>query len=381
MKDEIRVLHLADAVNRYDFIDNVVRHVSRDCFDVAVATFEAEANILAPNYAEIGIPHFSLNCTAKASYALGVARLARIFRTWKPDIVHAHHFDPNVLAWAAARLDRKVAIVVGRHYSDAIYLNSSGWRRSLRLYLEEQVNSNAAGIVSPSSAIQDLLVLRQGVAPRKVRVVPYAFDPARYPPISAAERARTRDELGLHGHFAIATVGRLYRDKGHRYLAQALHILAGQTPDLLWLIVGDGPDRASLEALVKRGGVDSQVRFLGWRKDAIRIMGCVDSVVQPSLQEAYSQAMVEALWMSAPLVMTRVSGAEDLLTDGETALLVPPSDVEALVAAVQRLHGDPTLRAKLSSQGRAHVAATLCLSVIVPRMEDLYRQVMDEPKR
>lgn len=372
----IRVLHLADVVNRYDFIDNVVRNLDRSRFEVEVATFTAESNILAPNYGEAGVAHTVLPARSRASYPLTAWRLASLARRRRIDVLHAHHFEPNAVAWLASQLRRSVRVVVGRHYSDAIYLNSTGARRRALLAVEGRVNARAARIVAPSTMIRDLLVRRQGVPAGKVDVVPYAFDLSRYALPSEAERGRAREALGISGRFALATVGRLYKDKGHRFMIEALQKIAPAVPELVWLVVGDGEDRTELGELVERAGLAERVRFLGWRKDAIEIMGAVDAVVQPSLQEAYSQAMVEALAMAVPLVVTDVSGAPDLVTSGETGILVGRGDAVALAGAVGELFADPAMRQRLGRGGRALVESRLTIPSIVPLYEAVYERAV-----
>ena len=112
----------------------------------------------------------------------------------------------------------------------------------------------------------------------------------------------------LTSRFGVVTIGRLFHDKGHRYMIEAVRQVREDLPDLVWLVVGDGPDRAALEEAIRQDGLAECVRLLGWRSDALQINGAVDAVVQPSIQEGYSQVMAEALWMGTPLVTTDVSG-------------------------------------------------------------------------
>ena len=373
----IRVLHLADVVNRYDVIDNVVRNLDPSRFDVEVATFTAESNIHPPDYEAAGVVHSVLGANGRKDYPAAALRMARLLRKRDIDIVHAHNFDPNAVAWLATQLRPSARIVVGRHYCDAIYLNSFGARQRANLAIERLVNRRATRIIVPSTAIRDLMIGRQGVPAGKVDMIPYAFDPSHYELPTAKDRAEVRADLGLSSCFAVATIGRLYRDKGHRYMVEAVRQVAQDLPDLTWVIVGDGPDRAQIESAVDQDGLAGRVRVLGWRKDALRLLGAMDAVVQPSLQEAYSQVMAEALWMSRPLVMTDVSGAPDLVTDGETGLVVPRADAGALARALRDLYADAALCERLGRQGRRHVEARLAIPAILPRYEDSYLRAME----
>jgi glycosyltransferase involved in cell wall biosynthesis len=156
---------------------------------------------------------------------------------------------------------------------------------------------------------------------------------------------------------------------------QALRELAGELQDLVWVVLGDGPDEASLRESVRGAGLEDRVRLAGWRTDAIKIVAAVDAVVQPTLQEGFSQAMVEALWMGVPLVITEVSGARDVIDPGRSGLLVPPADPGALAAAIRELHADEALRGTLARNGHADVERRLTLGRVIPRFEELYTRI------
>jgi glycosyltransferase involved in cell wall biosynthesis len=106
------------------------------------------------------------------------------------------------------------------------------------------------------------------------------------------------------------------------------------------------------------------------------LMAAMDAVVQPTLQEAFSQVMAEALWMGKPLVITDVSGATDVIRDGENGLLVPKADPNALAGAVARLVADAPLRARLGAAGRAYVEGHLTIEKIIPMYEQVYLRAM-----
>lgn len=369
-------MHFADVINRYDFIDNVVRNVTEPRFHMSATTLVSKTNIKAPEYNSAGIRNFVLGACSRREYPVTVFRLARILRGEKIDVLHAHHFDPNMIAWAATRLHPATRLVVGRHYSDDHHAYLDGLKRQGYLGAEALVHHAAARIVVPSTMIRDLLVGRQHVSASKVSVIPYAFDVERYRWPNPAQRARLRAELGIGDGFAFATVGRILPKKGHRYLLTALTELAADLPDAVWIVLGDGPSRGELEQGVRRAGLADRVRFLGWRTDALEVMAAADVIVQPTLQEAYSQVMVEALWMGTPLIITEVSGATDLLYSGRTGMLVPRADSPALARAIRTLHANPALRAALAGAARELVEAKLSLKRIIPLYEAVYAGAM-----
>jgi glycosyltransferase involved in cell wall biosynthesis len=363
-------------INRYDFIDNVVRNLGAG-FSASAVTYGTTANIEAPEYERDGIEHVTLGVAGRADFPRAVARLAALLRGQRADIVHAHHFDPGAIAWAATRLHPRTRLVIGRHYSDDHLAYLRGVKRRAYLGAEAVVHAGASRIVVPSTMIRRLLVERQGVRADKVVVIPYPFDPARYRAPPDEELRRIRATLRLTDRFVVATVGRIVPKKGHRFLVQALGALARTLPDLVWVVLGDGPQRRELEAQVGAAGLSEIVRFTGWRTDALAVIAAADVVVQPTLQEAYSQVMVEAQWMGTPLVITEVSGACDLISSDETGIVVPRRDPDALAAAIGRLHGDPALGRRLASTARARVAAELVPARVIPRYESAYAAAME----
>jgi len=373
----IRVLQFADVVNRHDFVDVIVRHADRSRFLVGVCTRTNLSNIADPAY-DSSVPHWVIRGKSRLCLPWTVLNLARLLRSWHADILHTHHYDQAVIGWLATRICPATRLVVGRHYWDSIYQLSQGARRKALLKIEGLSNRAASRIVVPSKDAADLLAGRQGVDPGRIDLVPYAFDPDRCPSLAEGDVRRIRDEFGLEGRFSIGSFGRLHVEKGQHYLLQAVAELRKRVPQVAVLLVGEGPERPSLEKEIRGSGLEHTVRLLGHRRDAMAVMSAVDAVVQPSLHEAFSQVMAESMWMGKPLVMTDVSGAPDVIRDGENGLLVPRANPEALCAAIERLIADPALRDRMGTTGRLFVERNLTVGRIVPRYERCYIQVLDQ---
>lgn len=162
----------------------------------------------------------------------------------------------------------------------------------------------------------------------------------------ASERLEARATLGLGPEERVVMgVGRLARIKGFDLLAQA-HALV-RTPGLRFLLVGDGPERPALE----EGGVE----LLGERADAARLIAAADVVVCPSRSEGFPQVPLHAAAAGVPVVATSVGGQSEVVLDEETGLLVGPDNPASLARAIDRLFGDPSLRARLGQGARARL--------------------------
>src|SRR5829696_4976341 len=175
----IRVLQFADIVNRHDFIDTIVQRADPSRFEVGVCIRSDESNIAAPVYRE-RTPRWVLNGTSRREGLRAAWQLARILRAWKADILHAHHYDQAVIGWMATRIYPRARLVLGRHYSDAIYRLPSSMKRKAFLGAERSVNNGAKRIIVPSVLIREILTERQGVRPDKVDLIPYGFEPEKY---------------------------------------------------------------------------------------------------------------------------------------------------------------------------------------------------------
>ena len=156
-----------------------------------------------------------------------------------------------------------------------------------------------------------------------------------------------RGALGLdRDRLVVGGVGRLHEQKGWDVLCRAAPLVRKELPDALFAVVGDGPERESLESIPEC----SEVRFLGYRSRAASLIPAFDVLAVPSRYEGLGLVPLEALFQGVPIVATSVEGLGEVL--GDCAVLVPPDNPEALAAGIVRAASDPELRADLTSRGR-----------------------------
>ncbi len=182
----------------------------------------------------------------------------------------------------------------------------------------------------------------------------------------------TRAELGLEpGVVYLATVGRLVRRKNLSSLVAALSRLGRDEVQLL--IIGDGPEQSALEAQAQQLGVAQRIQFRGFvpEETKYQLLQAADVFVLPSLHEAFGLVYLEAMHCGLPVVAGRPGGQEDYLSDGRTGFLVPHADIDALVAALQRLVIDPELRATMSQYNRT-VAQRFSVAATADEYETLF---------
>lgn len=161
----------------------------------------------------------------------------------------------------------------------------------------------------------------------------------------------------------LLAMGRLHRNKGFDIAIRALALIPGAQ----LAIAGEGPERAALEALAREAGVAERVAFLGWRSDVGALLAACDVFVCSSRHEPLGNIVLEAWSASRPVIAAAAQGPSELIADGETGLLVPPEDAQALATAIRGVLDDPQRAARLAQAGRAAYARDFTEAAVVAR--------------
>ena len=189
--------------------------------------------------------------------------------------------------------------------------------------------------------------------------------------------AEARERLQVSG-FVVGTVGRLEEQKGHADLLNAWPDLRREIPDLTLLIVGGGRRQEALQRRVGELGALGRVRFLGTRRDLPLIYRALDLYVQPSRWEGLPLALLKAMGAGLPAVATRVSGIEEVITDGVNGCLVAPGHPEALAQAILSLYRHPGTRARLGKEAMGTVRAHYSQEAMLARLEEIYLELWQQ---
>lgn len=227
------------------------------------------------------------------------------------------------------------------------------------------VNSRAVGGRFPSAA------------QARVRCVHNGVDLARFAPRQVPPTLRGRLALPA-GVPLLVSVGRFVPYKGYHHLLEAARLVAQARPEAHWLLVGDGELRGKLEAQCRGAGLESRVRFLGWREDVPDLLALSDLFVLPSLGEHFGRVLIEAMAAGRPVVATDAGGVPEIVRHGQTGLLVPPGEARPLAEAVLALLGDPARAAAMGKAGLARAEQEFSLTTHIQAVEALYRNLAGE---
>lgn len=315
-----------------------------------------------------GLPHepFAMGKTRE------LLRFRRRLRALAPDVVHVHRDTALLFVWLASTGMKLPALISQRGTTHAF---TSPLIR--RVHRSPRVHR----IVAVAAAVKDALV-GFGVDARKIEVVYGSFDVERFTP-TAGDRARVRAELGIGDSTALVVqVGHLNRKKAPRTFVRSIAAATKLLPDVVGVLVGKGKLRERCEELAAELELGDRLRLLGFRRDIQDLYAAADVVVNSSTDsEGLTGVLREALAMERPVVATAVDGNPELVRPGETGLLVPPRDPEAMARAIAELVRDPVRAATMARAGRALVLSLMHPDVRVRRTEAVYRSVLDARPR
>ena len=377
MADRTRVLTLIDYLDTKGGGERLALQIAtgldRERFESTLC-----ASRLAPeDLADPAVAHALDLCRAAGVRVVGLGRrgkadvhvwrrLGAELRRRRIDVLHAHKHGSNVWGAAIGALARTPAIVCHEHSW------SYEGQPVRRLLDRELIGRCADAFVAVSSEDRRRMLEVERVPRRVVRFIPNGV-PEPDPPSGHDVRA----ELGIPaGALVVGSVGFLRAVKDYAMLVRAAGRLAASRPDLHVLIIGEGEERATLEALADDVGLDGRVHLPGRRQDISDVLAALDVGVCCSTSEGSPLSVMEYMAAGLPVIGTRVGGIPDLVGDGETGLLVPSGDDAALAAALARLLGDAGLRARMGQAGRRRRAANFDLRVTIERVEALYAELL-----
>lgn len=287
-------------------------------------------------------------------------RLMRHLRENEIGVAHSFDFYVNLTLVPAAKLARIPVIGSQRQLGDLLRATQSRAQFEMFRWCDR--------VVCNSKAAADLL-LKEGLPPSKVVVIGNGL-PASAFAVTAPVFERQADIL------RVVMIARMnIRAKNHSVLLRAVGRLKAKFPEVEYLLVGDGPFRADLEKEANDLGVQSQVRFLGDRKDIPAILASCDISVVPSASESLSNVMLESMAAGVPVVATAVGGNIELGSD-DRAVLVPLNDDHALARGLQNLIEDATLRQSVAARARHFAEEKFSMERIRERYCELYNDVL-----
>ena len=302
-----------------------------------------------------------------------VRQLRQLVRSFRPDMLHSYLMYSAFVSNLALLGMGRWPVFLATEFSSPERILDEVRFRFLKKAMLKWSYGHLDRLVTTSTGVKEEMVSLGYLAAERISVIHEGVDLERCSP---APKEALRRELGLpEEKKVVSVVSSLVERKGHRYLLEALSGVLGVYDDVVLYVLGDGPERGSLEARVRELKIEASVEFMGYRKDATRFINASDVFVLPSLYEGMPNVVLEAMALGTPVITTGMYGALDVIEDARTGLLVPPADAGSIRDALLRLLGDSGFYDMITANALERIKG-LDFGVAVAGYERLYEEML-----
>jgi glycosyltransferase involved in cell wall biosynthesis len=293
-------------------------------------------------------------------------RLIAKLRTERPDILHTFLFHSNLIGRIAGRIAH-VPIIISSIRNEYF----GGFFRERLLKWTDSL-CTITTIVSQRAA--ERMRRLQIVSAEKIKVIYNGVDTDKFVKINSQE---ARKNLGIKGGPVFVSVGSLTEQKGYPYLFEALANLKGEYPDLVLLVIGEGPERQALEKNVRTLKLENAIRFLGVRENVVDYLNAADIFILASLWEGLPNVVIEAMACEVLVIATNVGGVSEIIDDGVNGFLVPSRDAMALAQKIRyALELSDVRRREIGAAARKKVVEHFSLETMISAYVELYDKLL-----
>lgn len=299
-----------------------------------------------------------------------VRRLREFCADERVDVIHAHQYTPFAYAAATRAFGRRPPVLFTEH--GRFYPDYPSFKRKIFNCI---LPGKRDRFVAVGEAVRRALIVNEGLPARRVEVVYNGVDLStfRREPL---QREVVRRQLGLHSdEFVVVQVARLDTIKDHGTAIRAVAAVRARHPGVRLLVVGDGPERNSIEQAIAAEELGDRVVMLGSRNDVPQLLAAADAFLLTSLSEGIPMTIIEAMASGVPVVATAVGGVPELIEEDRTGMLRSVGDAEGLADALVRLAESQGLRDQLAAAANERVRTRFSEAKMIDRYDHLFREM------
>jgi glycosyltransferase involved in cell wall biosynthesis len=364
-----RVVHVISTAGPHPWFTTLIEDGGADRDGLMVGCV-GPAGALQDEMLRLGVETFALGAGSRAGFPLAIARLARMLRAHRADVVQTHLVDGCLVGLAAARLARVPVTIMTAHHSHELPFHGRRLRWPDKLCAGPLSNH----IIAPSADVAETMVQYLGVRRQKIEVIHHGFDLTRLDPGRVSGEA-VRRELGLEGKVVLGSIGRIYWLKNQEALVRAF---AAVDPDATLVLAGPG-DPWPLRSLAAELGVEERVVFTGPRPDVPELLAALDAFVHPAIAESFGMVIVEAMAMARPVLSTPVGIAGEIVGT-DTGVLARSSSIDDIADGLRTLLQARDRWPAMGAAARER-AGGFTAKAMAARYEQLYGQFLAGPTR
>lgn len=366
-----KILHIIQSLGNGGCENMLLRTLPLlDDFEHKIITLK-EPGELAQKFISAGITVETVCCSNPLDIP-GVLRLRKLIQKENPDSIITYLFHADILGRIVLRNYAPVIPFLRTTYNHPKYLIA-------RLF-EWLTASLVAQYLANSEAVKDFYVQHIGITPEKIIVIPNGIDTKYFDSITPDPELRK--SLGISpDDFVIICVANLHINKGHRYLLEAFEALHSDHNKALstiqpfkakLLLVGDGAERESLRQQIKNYTSEKNILFLGRRTDVPQLLKISDCFVLPTLFEGMSNAIMEAMACSLPVITTDIPENHELIKHEKTGILIPTKDSSSLIKAIDGFVNDGQRRKNIGENAKRRISVNFDTKIVVSKLTQFF---------
>lgn len=346
-------------------ISYILKYIDKQKFSVTLLYFRNDS-FLVDELISAGIKVVQIEKTKRVDFSFFL-NFYKFLKKEQFDIIHCFSFTGEF--WGAVvNLFSKEEVLISSVRGIYEWYSPVQWR------LKKWVSNRSAYVIANSLAGAKYATKMTGLANHKMKVIYNGIPELEFKSKKSARKSLTLPSQNRIGLF----VGRLIDEKNVASIIEALNIIALKKSDFKFYIVGDGPERDNLKALVS-STLQKNIEFLGERNDVITLLSAADFVILSSLREGLSNTILESMLAAKPVIASKVGGNPELVDDGITGYLYPSGDVPKLAELIDHvLSTNDSILDTLGRNARTKILDNFSIDTMVEKFETLYQSCIDE---
>ncbi len=300
----------------------------------------------------------------------GLWKICSFIKRHDIHVVHTHLYRANIIGRIAAMLRRVPVLISSQQSIDK-------WKKFYHVWLDRWTSYGVDCIIVNADATKKILQERERIPPYKIHTIYNGIDCSVFSPHTTALYHKN---TGEKSQLRVVTVTRLHKEKGSQYIPDIVSSVIKEVSNVQFSVIGDGPLRKNIQRQIHNLNIADKIKLLGWQQDIPGFLAESDVFFLPSVEESFSQAVLEAMSMAVPVVATDVGGMHELVAHSISGLLVQPDVPQAIAQAIIELLKDNSKARRMGEAGKKRVQKFFRVETMLEKTLEIYEQYIHKKR-